>query len=101
MYKNWLKASPEVDTPEAEARELSIAAFSDGVAEDNEDFEVVTEVIKFVDYICDLLIERCSNLEETKQKLSEFIDDAWSIFGGVDPKIKADVLKTMESILNR
>lgn len=101
VYRDWLKSPIKEDA--GDLKELQIAAFAGGSDEDREHFEVVTVVIKFVDYICDLLVERCNSIKDVKQKLSEIAPDAWSIFGKIklDQKIKNNVLEVMENLLVR
>ena len=95
VYRNWLKTSVETDVIESE--ELPVAAFSSGGAEDREDFEVIINAVKFADYTCDLLVERCNSLEEVQQKLPEFAKDGIAMFDNLklDEKARNGILEVL------
>lgn len=78
VYRDWLKTY--APTGAAVVEELQIAAFSGGSAEDEEEFGIVIETLKFVDYLCDLITERCNNINEIQKMLPGFVEDAWAIF---------------------
>ena len=101
VYRKWLKTSIEFDL--VDAKELPVAAFSGGFAEDKENFEVVVAVIKFVDYISDLLVERCNNLEEIQNKLSGFVGEAWYILDElkVDKTTRNSILTILENYFEK
>jgi hypothetical protein len=97
-YRNCLKISTE--TSGVEREELAVAAFTSGVSENREDFEIIISSVKFADYICDMLAERCNRLEEIEQKLPGFVDDAMAIFdeAKLDQSGKEKVLHLLKEI---
>jgi hypothetical protein len=78
-YRIWLNTSVEKKTVGRD--ELAVAAFTGGSSGSREDFEIIISSVKFADYICDMLVERCNSLEEIEQKLLEFVDEGMAIFG--------------------
>jgi len=99
-YRNWLKTS--MKTSDMEREELAVAAFTGGDSEDREDFEIIISVVKFSDYICDLLTERCDNLSEIERKLLEFVNDGMAIFDEIEfaQTIKDKILQLLTDIVS-
>lgn len=100
VYRNWLKTSVETDVVESE--ELPVAAFSGSSEENMETFEVIINAVKFADYTCDLLVERCSSLREVQQQLLEFAKDAMVMFDDLklDEEAKTKILGVLSENLS-
>jgi hypothetical protein len=99
-YRNWLQSSTEADV--AKTEELAVAAFTSGISDNRKDFEKVISAVKFADFICDLLVEHCNNLNEIEQKMSESVDDGMAMFDDLklDEKAKNEILKVLSESLS-
>jgi hypothetical protein len=103
MSRDLLQSSDMEEVKEP--NELQMAAFSSGSSGDIENIKIITAVIKYVDYICDLLIERCKSPKEIQKNLTEIDRDSYSLLSEIeiDAKIKLRILNILESffIANR
>lgn len=78
-YRNWLTTSIEKSGTE-EREELAVAAFTGGAYEYRKDLEAIISCVKFSDYVCDLLSERCGDLDEARQKLTVYVMNGADVF---------------------
>jgi len=78
--------------------ELPIAAFSSGVGEEGRrDYEVVMKVMKFIDLVHELLLERCKTMADIKSELPAGVDDVITMFDDIklDEEAKSEILKVL------
>lgn len=98
-YRKWLNIPSEKHVTARE--EVTMVAFTSGSIEDMEDFETIINSVRFSDYICDLLVERCVSFNEAMQKLAGFVDDGLALFERSRPEIefKKKVQKILDELL--
>lgn len=83
--------------------ELPVAAFSSGVGEEGRgDYEVVMNVINFIDIVHDLILERCKTVTDIKSELPACVDDAIIMLDGLklDEEAKKEILKVLSKSLS-
>jgi hypothetical protein len=83
MVAKSLDAVPTT-VPSTEPEALPLAAFSAEVSpEEKKDYEVVLQVLRFVDMVNELLVQRCNGIEDLERELPGCVQEAAQTLGKV------------------
>lgn len=101
--KNMRETSPETKyRSSGESAEMAIAAFSAGTtASQSKTYEVIEQVLQFTDIASNLLIERCSGIDDIEEIIPQCIDEAFEITGDfkIDDHTKKLILEIIRESL--